>query len=144
MTTIAADARAGVMVSESKCSDGNVWVPMTKVFRIGGGLFGFAGTVVDRERWLKWHRNGRKGARPKMDDFIALHLREDGQLYEISSDGLEMLIERGFTAIGSGAKAAIAAMILGHDAKAAVEVACLVDAGSGGDIRVFELNETAR
>jgi len=116
---------------------------MTKVFRIGPDLFGFAGSVNERDKWLKWHRNGRKGVRPKLENFVALQLTAAG-LFEISSDGLEMLIERGFHAVGSGGPAAIGAMLAGADARQAAEIACQVDIGSGGEICVFELNEKAQ
>lgn len=141
MTTIVADARAGVMVSDSKCTGNGSWVPLTKVFRVNGDLFGFAGGVNEREKWLKWHRNGRKGVRPKLESFEGLLLKPDGTLYELCPDGLEMLIERGFHAVGSGGPAALGAMLAGKDAKAAVEIACLIDTHSGGEIRVFSLKE---
>ena len=141
MTTIVADARVGLMVSDSKCTGGSTWVPMTKIFRVNGDLFGFAGGVNERERWLKWHRNGRKGPRPKMESFEGLLLKPDGTLYELCSDGLEMLIERGFHAVGSGASAALGAMLAGKQAREAVEIALQVDAGSGGDICAFNLKE---
>ena len=144
MTTIVADARKGVMVSESKCTGNGSWVPMTKIFRVNGDLFGFAGGVNERERWLKWHRAGRKGPRPKLENFEGLLLKPDGTLYELCSDGLEMLIERGFHAVGSGGSAALGAMFAGKDAREAVEIACLIDSGSGGDVCVFELKETAQ
>lgn len=141
MTTIVASVKEGVMVSDSRCTGGETWVPMTKVLRIGDGLFGFAGSINERDKWLKWHRSGRRGARPKLENFVALHLKPDG-LYEISADGLEMLIERGFHAVGSGGAAALGAMLAGSEAKKAVEIACQIDTGSGGDICVFNLRET--
>lgn len=144
MTTIVADARAGVMVSDSKCTGNGSWMPMTKIFRVNGDLFGFAGDVYQREKWLKWHRGGRKGPRPKLDSFEGLLLKVDGTLYELCSDGLEMLVERGYHAVGSGGPAALGAMLAGKGAQEAVQIACLVDASTGGDVVVFELKEKAQ
>ena len=138
MTTIAADLRAGVMVCDSKCSGGGTWYPMTKVHRVGDELVGIAGTVKDGQAWLKWYRAGKRGPRPKTEDFVALILRKGG-LYEACSDGLEQLVERGFHGIGSGGPAATAVMLAGLDAKRAVEIALEVDTGSGGEIHVHTL-----
>lgn len=140
MTTIAASVKEGVMVSDSKCGNGTTWYPTTKIYRIAGELVGCSGNVKCINRWLKWVRNGRKGPCPKTESFGALMLRPDG-LYKADVDGSEIQIERGFHATGSGEHAAIAALLLGHTAKEAVEVACLVDDGSGGDVVVFNLKE---
>jgi ATP-dependent protease HslVU (ClpYQ) peptidase subunit len=140
MTTIAADFRAGVMVSDSRAADAVTWMPVTKVHRIDGELVGCAGDLKDIAVWLKWAKAGKKGQSPKIADFSAILLRHDG-VYDITEDGHVQLVERGFHAVGSGAHAAIAALILGHDCKTAVETACLVDAQSGGDICMFNLKE---
>lgn len=138
MTTIAADARAGVMVSDSRCTGSDQWFPMTKVHRIGDELLGLAGNVKDCNTWLKWYRGGKKGGRPKLENFIAIALRKDG-VYEIGADGLDMLIERGFHGVGSGGAIAVGVLIAGHDAKTAVEIACQVDPGSGGGVVTYTL-----
>lgn len=138
MTTIAADFRAGIMVSDSRCGDGSTWYPTTKIYRLNGELLGFAGSVKDINRWMKWHTGGRKGPHPKLESFGGLILRASG-LVKADADGAEIPIERGFHACGSGEHAALAALLLGHSAREAVEVACLVDANTGGDICVVHL-----
>ncbi len=138
MTTIAASLADGLMVSDSRCNCGSTWLPATKIYRIGDELIGIAGNVIDEQKWLKWHRAGRRAPRPKMEAFCAIILRKDG-LYEADNTGLEMLIERGFHAIGSGGAAAIAVMLAGHGAEEAVRIACLVDIGSGGDLQIHRL-----
>ncbi|MES2572437.1 MAG: hypothetical protein V4710_20605 [Verrucomicrobiota bacterium] len=140
MTTIAADFRTGVMVSDSRCNSGGTWFPTNKVYRINGELIGISGNCIDEQKWLKWHRGGRKGPRPKMEAFEAVVLRADG-VYVYDSSGLEMVIPRGFHAVGSGGSAATAVMIAGHSAKEAVEIACQVDACSGGEICVFDIKD---
>lgn len=140
MTTILADARLGVMVSDSKATCGDTWVPCTKVHRVGGALIGTAGSEADIQRWLKWWGRGRRGARPDVEDFSALVLNKDGVLHALP--GSEMRIERGFHAVGTGGNAALGALMAGADPAEAVRIACLVDANSGGEVQVFRLKET--
>ena len=138
MTTIFACAKAGVMVTDSKCSSNEVWYPMTKVHRIGKELVGLAGSVKESIAWLEWYRGGKKGVRPKLENFQGLCLRPDG-LYELGHDGLVQLVERGYHGIGSGGGYAVAAHKAGVDPKRAVEIACEIDNGSGGEVIVHEL-----
>ena len=141
MTTIAADFRAGVMVSDSRGADAETWVPTTKVFRFGDELIGFSGCLKEREKWLTWHNGGRVGRFPRMrkDEFNAVILRPSG-VYDLADDGHEQLMERGFHAVGSGSLAALAALLLGFDAEMAVTVACQIDANTGGDLQVYRLD----
>jgi hypothetical protein len=142
MTTIAADARVGVMVSDSRATfeDAGCWLPCTKMWRFDDGIVGICGDYLDEENWLKWRRGGRRGKFPKLSsEFFGLLLRTDG-LFILDDKGGHMHVERGFHGIGSGGNCAITALILGHDAKTAVEAACQVDPHSGGAIVSMRLN----
>jgi ATP-dependent protease HslVU (ClpYQ) peptidase subunit len=135
MTTILACAKAGVIVCDSKCTSDTVWYPMTKVHRIGKELIGLAGSVKECIAWLEWYRSGKKGVRPKLESFQGLLL---------GADGLVQPVERGYHGIGSGGGYALAAYIALNDrtaeaARRSVEVACLIDNGSGGDVIVHAL-----
>lgn len=138
MTTIFADATSGLMVCDSMCSDGGTWFPTTKVYRVGDELIGLAGSVKEALAWLKWYRGGKRGARPKLEEFSALALRPSG-VFEVCADGLEILIERGFHGVGSGGPLAIAAFMAGADSERAVHIACAIDAGSRGDVLTYRL-----
>lgn len=138
MTTIFADAKRGVMVCESQCTEGGTWFPMTKVHRNGPELVGICGNAKDAFAWVQWYANGKRGARPKMESFGGLILRADG-LYCVGEDAFEMPIERGFHAVGSGGPCALAAFMAGADPKRAVEIACEIDAHSGGAVIVHKL-----
>jgi ATP-dependent protease HslVU (ClpYQ) peptidase subunit len=139
MTTIFADAKSGVMVCDSKCTDSTEWFPMTKVLRHEDALIGIAGSVKDAVGWLEWYTTGKRGTRPKVDTgFAGLILRADG-VYGVSSDGFEMPIERGHHGIGSGGGYAVAAFKAGANAKRAVEIACEIDANSGGVIHIHKI-----
>lgn len=138
MTTVFADAKTGVMVCDSKCSSDSEWFPMTKVYRVGDELIGLSGSVKDAMAWVRWYMEGKKDRRPKVDSFTGLILRRDG-LYCVSSDTFEMLIERGFYGIGSGGGIATGAFMAGAAPKKAVEIACDIDANSGGKVIVHKL-----
>lgn len=139
MTTIFADAKAGVMVCDSKCTSDAEWFPMTKVLRHEGVLIGVAGNVKDAVAWLDWYTSGKKGARPKVDaGFSGLILRAEG-VYGVSSDAFEMPIERGHHGIGSGGGYAVAAFKAGAAPRRAVEIACEIDVNSGGQIHTHKL-----
>lgn len=138
MTTIFADAKAGVMVCDSKISSGGTWYPATKVYRHNGELIGLAGDCKDGDAWLKWYRSGKKGPVPKGDEFEGLILRETG-LYKLNTSAHEILMERGFHGVGSGGGCATAAFMAGADAQKSVQIACEIDAGSGGDVVVHKL-----
>lgn len=138
MTTIVADARVGVMVCDSRTTVGETWHPSTKVWRWGSELVGCAGTDDNIQRWRKWYEGGKRGARPKCENFCALILRDSGVWYAYDG-GHECLIERGFHGIGTGGPSAIAVMLAGHDAKMAVEIACQVDVASGGEVILHRL-----
>lgn len=138
MTTIFADVKSGVMVCDSKCSDENTWYPVTKVRRVGDELVGYAGSMKNCQAWLKWYMSGKRGTRPKTESFQALSLRSTG-IYEHSSDGAEILIERGFHGVGSGGSLAVAAFMAGAKPKQAVDIALLIDTGSGGEVHTHKL-----
>lgn len=134
MTTVAADARTGVMVADSMVSDGDVKTRMTKISRHGDLLVGVAGEVPDIEAWLKWFRGGQRGAGPKLTNFTALVLGPEGLRHWHCTQ--EMPVECGYHAVGSGAKAALALLIAGHTCQEAVEIACEVDASSSLPVQV--------
>ena len=134
MTTVAADARTGVMVADTLCSDGEVKSRITKIHRIGGELVGVAGEIVQIDEWLRWYRKGRTGKKPSVPSVQALILSKDGLLHYAGTDATRC--EQGAFAIGTGGKAALAVMLAGHDCRFAVEIACQVDAGSEGPLQV--------
>lgn len=138
MTTVLADFRAGIMVCDSKCTDGPMWYPMSKVRRYGDELIGISGNVREATAWLKWYLGGKRGSKPKMESFSALIMRPTG-LFAVSEDSFEMPVERGFHAVGSGGPCALGAMVAGADAERAVHIACQIDANSGGDVIVHKL-----
>jgi hypothetical protein len=141
MTTVLADAKAGLMVSDSCVTAGDrVWSG-PKIFRIRGHLLGFAGDVSARDRFRKWWKEGGEGDGPSFKGGEALVMTPEGILQYYHGDDPMEIISSGREAIGSGGKAAIAAYdALGWDnARRAVEVACRHDSGSRAPIRAMKL-----
>lgn len=138
MTTIFADAKSGVMVCESKTIIGSEWIETTKVVRIGDELIGFSGAAAEGDRWLAWYKAGQNGPKPKVDNCNALILGPDG-LRLLDGSGGYVPIERGFLGTGSGGTCAVAAFMAGATPEQAVNIACAIDANSGGKVVVHKL-----
>lgn len=139
MTTIIADARAGLMASDSQWTDGDVIGSVRKVFRVRGDLVGFAGTAEHIMATLAWFRAGFVGQPPR-DECTALILRRGGIFTWSPVDG-EMREDAPFFAIGTGGQAARAAMLAGADCRKAIRIASTIDAGTGGRVRVYKLEK---
>jgi 20S proteasome alpha/beta subunit len=138
MTTVLADARAGVMVADTLCLYGDRKLYGRKVYKINGLLVATAGSVADGDAFLEWVRTGRHGKPPRLNSFEALILSPEG-VHLIATDCRAVKVERGFDAIGSGAQVALGALVAGAGPREAVRIACELDAGSGGKIEVFKL-----
>lgn len=134
MTTIAADAKRGLIACDSMTSTSDSWWPSTKVYRAGDALIGGAGEAAAVRQFVAWYADGQRNPRPKISDsFCALVLSPDGLAYWASNLVPEP-IERGFHAIGSGGSAALGAMLAGANVKRAVEIATEIDPSSGGEV----------
>lgn len=139
MTTIAACPKLGVMVTDSNVTDTVQKWSERKVERIGDTLYGTCGDAVDGDKFYDWIRRGAKGRKPKLDEteFNALALNEHGLFWFDSK--LHPVPHVEAFAIGSGAIAVRACLILGADLERAVAVACEVDAGSALPVQVYSL-----
>jgi ATP-dependent protease HslVU (ClpYQ) peptidase subunit len=135
VTTIACNRE--MMVSDSKVTLENKGIeyPATKIIRgKGNWLIGAAGFAGDCSRFLKWAGSRFQDKEPKWDEeggqedsVIGIILKDDGIYVWTQGDPEPELTNTDFYAIGSGGKAARAAMILGVGPEKAVEVACEVD-----------------
>lgn len=139
MTTILTDAKKGVMVCDSRAQMGGEWFPCKKVFAHQGALYGFAGVQTEGLRWLDWYTNGQRGKMPGIANVSIVMLDAENGVRLVEGSGSIFSVERHFYGIGSGGAAAMAAFMAGADARKAVEIACRIDSGSGGDIVVHRL-----
>jgi hypothetical protein len=139
MTTIAADAKRGLMAADSMTSTSDSWWPSTKIHRVEGALIGGAGESAAIRQFVSWYADGQRLPKPKLaDSFCVLVLSKEGLFYWASNLVPEP-IERGFHAIGSGGNAALGALLAGANVKRAVEIATQVDTGSGGEVVLHKL-----
>lgn len=135
MTTIAADATLGLMAADSHWTDESERGPVRKVFRINGALVGFAGALVTVGEARAWMAGKRQ--RPPSGDVSALILSGSRLCAWTPIDGYVDVPRR--YAIGTGGKAARAAMLAGASCVRAVAIAREVDANTSGRTRVYKL-----
>lgn len=135
MTTIAADAILGIMAADSHWTDQDERGPVRKVWRINGALVGFAGPLVTIGEARAWMAGRR--AKPPSGDVSALILSGGRLCAWTPVDGYVDVPKR--FAIGTGGKAARAAMLAGASCVRAVAIAREVDAGTSGRTRVYKL-----
>lgn len=149
MTTIAANRE--VMVADSKVTveHKGITYPATKIVRVGGRIIGASGHAGDCTRFMEWGKKDFKGAVPKWveavgseDQVLGLVLDVDGIYIFSPGDPEPEKVNAEFFAVGSGGKAARAAMMLGCDPIKAVEIACAVDDFySGPPLQILPLKE---
>lgn len=141
MTTILADARLGVMLSDSYATDGDrAWSNVRKVFRICGCLVGLAGATDEGEAFKIWLKKGCPDKWPAFRCSSALVLSPAG-LVHFDCSLIPQPVKCGIEAIGTGAKVALAAYeALGrNNPRRAVGLSCKYSDGSGGRVRVYRL-----
>ena len=112
----------------------------TKIFRIPGGLVGFAGDMSEFDKMLAWLMGDRQGKFPfgkSGPDCIFAH--SDGSLATIEGSGQLVPVTEGFVAIGTGKPVAYGAFHMGASAAQAVAAAIKFDLRTGGKVRTLRL-----
>jgi hypothetical protein len=129
--TLAADKRAG---------NGTLYRTVTKIFRVGNCLIGYAGDPAFGEAMRAWIQAGEKiedfpaSQRDKDDWAGTLVIRQSGLIQKYERAPYPITFEDRHHAIGCGRDFALAAMHLGKTAREAVEVAIALDSGCGNGI----------
>lgn len=95
----------------------------------GPALIGVSGSEGDAMRVIEWVKKGMlDDTRPQLPpDSLNAILVTEGGAFRLDSQLHPLKITEPFHAIGNGRDFAMAAMHLGHDAVAAVKVACVYD-----------------
>jgi hypothetical protein len=137
MTTIAVDAKAGVMCCDSFWFDGDSCGVAKKIFRIKGDLYGGAG---DSKGLAIWFHNYRKNLKLPNNDVAILRLSAAGISCWSSADGWHTIDQKQF-AVGTGAQAARGAMAAGATCAKAVRLAADIVADTGGPVRTYKLKK---
>lgn len=140
MTTILADTRLGIVVSDSAVNDGDrQWVGR-KVWRHRGSLLAFSGDMDEAIQFLEWFKGGCASRGPRFNNSQALVMNAQG-LHHYAHSLIPMNVPRGIEAIGTGAKAAICTYeALGwQDPIQAVKIVCRHDLNSRKPVRCYRL-----
>lgn len=140
MTTILADAKLGLMASDSNISaDDRVWCGR-KVWRVNGALLGFSGNIDESSDFIAWWRGGCHGRHSHFTNSECLALLP-GMLLHFIGANPPSTVKTGIEAIGSGGKAAVCTYeALGYqNPRRAVAIVCRNDSGSRPPVRVYKL-----
>ncbi len=135
MTTIAATRKALAGDSMVSMEGKGLWYPARKIRRVKGGIVGAAGEAGDCVRLVDWAEQGfNEKKRPKFqtaagdeDEAILILLNAEGIHMMSTTDPYPELIAKDFYAIGSGGKAAYAALYAGKTLLDAMDIAHAID-----------------
>lgn len=131
MTTIACDGKT--MAADCQVTGGGQIVGYAdKVCRSKDGrVFASCGPSDEGLRFAAYMDTGEEPNPPLTDDFAALILNQDGEVFWIGKTlkPVQWIVPAG---LGSGGDIAIGAMLAGKSPQAAVSIACQRDVGSGG------------
>jgi ATP-dependent protease HslVU (ClpYQ) peptidase subunit len=145
MTVIAWDGKT--LAADKEASD--AWVKAsrtTKIHRRDNGLLAFAGNASMGRELLAWFDAGANpadfpsGNRDASNPTRLMHITLAGEILVYECGPYPLRFENEIYALGSGREAALAVMMLGHDATKAVEIASRLCTGCGNGIDTLELH----
>jgi 20S proteasome alpha/beta subunit len=143
MTTIA--YRDGALAADRLITSSGVRdSKTTKLFQRGdGALIACAGNAFLSAAYCRWFLDGENGERPSLgvdanDNAGGIIVRPDGVVETFDRHGW-ITVDCEFLAMGSGRESALGAMVMGADARRAVEVAAEIDIYTGTEIDVLRL-----
>jgi ATP-dependent protease HslVU (ClpYQ) peptidase subunit len=142
MTVVVWDGRT--MAADKAATSAGYSRTVTKIFKVPGGVVGFAGDGENALRLLEWFRAGRDTATYPVqegdDCAYAMFAHEaTGTCWSYGKLPYPQRCEDKFDAMGAGRDYALAAMHLGCDALKAVEVACALDITCGRGVDAITL-----
>jgi hypothetical protein len=145
MTVIAWDGKT--LAADKRATNGTLYRTVTKIFRVGDCLVGYAGDPAFGNEMCAWLRAGEKiadfptGQRDKDDWAGTLVIRSNGVIQKYERTPYPITFEDKHHAIGCGRDFALAAMYLGKTAREAVEVTCALDSGCGNGVDTLTLEQ---
>lgn len=143
MTVICWDGKS--LAADKQTNDNGLRLKTTKVHRVGDCLVGGCGDTVRVREMVEWLANGRKKdelpafQRDASTCVTLMVIEKSGKILHFWNSHVPAVIEDAFSAIGSGRDYALAAMLLGCDARRAVEIACHFETGCGNGVDVVSL-----
>jgi hypothetical protein len=140
MTTIAFDGRY-VAADSLITSDGVVYSHVNKIHQVAGGVLLTAGDCDDWILAIEWFNGGREQSnKPELECFVSLFIPDDAEPVEYGKRLIPTLAPIPWAA-GTGRDFARSAMLLGKDAREAVEFACTLDVYSGGEVQSIRVRD---
>lgn len=145
MTTVVATPE---LIAADRCMDtgGNGSVPTTKVIRIRGSLWGFAGSTTDALKFLRWVRGGfRQQTQPRFVGvkgaaFEIIQVNPQGKLVLWDQDMEPIPCNRSSHGIGTGGSFAVGALDAGADILRAMAIAEDRDQNTRGPYDILYLD----
>lgn len=142
MTVIAWDGKT--LAADRAATNCGFKNTVCKVHRVPDGIVAFSGDGDAAMTLLEWFKAGRINGYPAAQTgdvrASAFFVGNDGRLLVYDKGAHPTPYLQPFAAMGSGRDYALAAMHLGRDAKAAVEVACALDSDCGNGIDTLTLD----
>ena len=145
MTTIATRGD-GVIAADTLCVWGDdMKLRVTKLHRLkDGSVAGGCGHVAQILGVIEWLSGGMRDEPPPMKNCDVLVVRPDGLTATVCSNGLLSYVN-GPIAVGTGAQAAMAAMVyFGASAEEAVMAAAEVDPNTSAPVDVMRVEPRAK
>lgn len=145
MTVVAWDGKT--LAADKRACNGTLYRTVTKIFRVGQCLVGYAGDPAFGEAMRAWIAAGEKlkdfpdCQRDKDDWTGTLVIRPNGTIQKYERTPYPITFEDQHHAIGCGRDFALAAMYLGKTAREAVEVAIALDSGCGNGVDTLEFTK---
>lgn len=144
MTTLA--YRDGILAADRRmmCAGWKVPYEATKIFSLNspkGIIAGVTGEYAEAVALIEWLRKPAQSSEmPKISEnsrVVVVTARDVLEIYEASG---VFTVRAKYAAWGSGMPPATAALIMGASAVRAVEVAAMVDEGTGPDVEMISIH----
>jgi len=146
MTVIVWDGR--ILAADRQATSGDTTTPITKIFRVGDCLAGFAGSVGEGLDKIDWLRNGAKPSewearwRDRDQCTALLVVFPNGTVWSYEVSPIPFRLEKDYTAIGQGAAIAMAGLICGRSAVHCVKLASRLHSSCGMGYDFLSLHPT--
>ncbi len=148
MTTIAYDARIGIVASDSQETSGGDKYNCKKLYRSRNHVIATAGGTYAGMAFVTWFAEWTTDGEPDWndcpdftnldwdEDFECLVIRPDKSCYSVNRLFVPVnQLGNRFITLGSGGSAARGALLAGASPREAVEIAKTIDTYTGGDIQ---------
>ena len=127
-------------------ADSSAWVHGThvhkvrKLWRVGGGLVGMAGSIIDMEAFVRWIADGADHEDYPHGEFDTIVVDPSGRVSLYEGAGPDPVVSRDpYVAIGSGMMVALGALAVGANPIAAVRAAIKHTGTSKPPVRFLRL-----